>query len=123
VARTPSVPSLTNLSWLDDLSLEQLAKVIEAAQAQHERKREEVRDQLRQEVMEKVRLLGLDPEDLFAIHKRRGNRSSVNARSTVKPKYRDNRDPTQTWSGRGRLPRWLHERVKAGENKDDYLIQ
>jgi H-NS histone family len=67
-------------------------------------------------VIEKVRLLGIDPEELLAAKGR-------TKRSAVKPKYRDKRDPTQTWSGRGRPPRWLHERINAGENNDDYLIQ
>jgi DNA-binding protein H-NS len=116
VARTPAAPSLTNLSWLEELSLEQLNKLISSAQAQLERKRDEVRDQLRQEVIDKVRLLGIDPEELFATKGRM-------KRSDVKPKYRDTRDPKQTWSGRGRPPRWLQERMDAGENKDDYLIR
>jgi DNA-binding protein H-NS len=116
VARTPAAPSLTNLSWLEDLSLEQLTTLISAAQAQLERKRDEVRDQLRKEVMEKVQLLGIDPEELFSTKGRM-------KRSEVKPKYRDKRDPTQTWSGRGRPPRWMQERINAGENKDDYLIR
>jgi DNA-binding protein H-NS len=114
VARTPAVPSLTNLSWPEELTLEQLTTLIKAAQAQHEQKREEVREQLREEVLEKVRLLGIDPAELFATDKRR---------SQVKPKYRDPGKPENTWSGRGRMPRWLQERVDAGEDKDDYLIR
>jgi DNA-binding protein H-NS len=118
VARTPSAPSLSNLSWLEDLSLEQLTKLMTAAQAQLDVKRDEAKDQLRREVLEKARLLGVDPTDLLPSPKARGG-----ARGDVKPKYRDTRDPTQTWSGRGRMPKWLQERIKAGESKDDYLIR
>jgi hypothetical protein len=34
------------------------------------------------------------------------------------------RDPTtnQTWSGRGRMPNWLKQKLEAGENSDDYLV-
>jgi DNA-binding protein H-NS len=120
VARSPSPPSLSNLSWLDDLSLEQLTTLITAAQGKLQAKRDEALEQLRRELLEKAQLLGVGPSDLLG--NRRG-RKSVNPRSTVKPKYRDTRDPTQTWSGRGRAPRWLQERLKAGENKDDYLIR
>jgi DNA-binding protein H-NS len=113
VAKRPA-PSLTDLSWLEDLSFEQLTTLIAAAEDQLASKRDEAREQLRQEVLEKVRQLGIDPAELFASEKRR---------SQVKPKYRDKRNPTQTWSGRGRPPRWLQERINAGEDKDDYLIR
>jgi DNA-binding protein H-NS len=118
MARTATARSLTNLSWLEDLSFEQLNKLISAAQAQLASKRQEAKDQLRRELVAKAQLLGVHPSELLPAQRPRG--TSV---GKVKPKYRDPRDPTQTWSGRGRLPRWLQERVKAGENKDDYLIR
>jgi DNA-binding protein H-NS len=117
MARASPPPTLKDLSWLEELTFEQLAKLADAIQNQLNAKRREAREQLRQEVMEKVRLLGIDPAELFAFQKGRINRSQV------KPKYRDTRDPTQTWSGRGRTPKWLQERIAAGENKDVYLIR
>lgn len=38
----------------------------------------------------------------------------------VKVKYRDPKSG-ETWSGRGRMARWLSEKVKAGEKQDKYL--
>ena len=38
----------------------------------------------------------------------------------VKVKYRDPKSG-DTWSGRGRMARWLAEKVKAGEKQDKYL--
>lgn len=43
--------------------------------------------------------------------------------STVEPKYRDPENPSLTWTGRGRMPKWLQERVDAGGNKDDFKIE
>ena len=117
MARASLSPSLKDLSWLEELTFEQLAKLRDAVQTHVEAKRVEVRDQLREELIEKARELGIDPTDLLP-----GRKSRV-SRSEVKPKYRDTRDPTQTWSGRGRPPRWLQQRIAAGENKDDYLIR
>ena len=34
-------------------------------------------------------------------------------------KYRNPDDPSQTWSGRGRRPRWLTEALEAGRKLDD----
>jgi DNA-binding protein H-NS len=118
MARSPAPPALKDLSWLDELSMEQLVKLGEGIQNRISAKREEAKEDLRAEIIEKARLLGLDPAELIG----RPYRPRMN-RSEVKPKYRDTRDPTQTWSGRGRTPRWLQERINAGENKEDYLIR
>lgn len=38
------------------------------------------------------------------------------------PKYRNPEDPTQTWSGRGRKPRWINEAEAAGRPISDFEI-
>jgi DNA-binding protein H-NS len=40
----------------------------------------------------------------------------------VRPKYRNPKDPAETWSGRGKLPRWLAPQLGAGRRLDDFLI-
>lgn len=37
-------------------------------------------------------------------------------------KYRNPTDPTQTWSGRGRKPFWVHEALSAGYDITDLEI-
>lgn len=37
-------------------------------------------------------------------------------------KYRDPDNPANVWSGRGRLARWLQEKVDAGHNKETYRV-
>ena len=41
---------------------------------------------------------------------------------TVAPKYANPDDPTMTWSGRGRKPRWIVEHLENGKTLDDMLI-
>lgn len=41
----------------------------------------------------------------------------------VLPKYRNPSDPSETWAGRGKQPRWLVSQIKAGKKIDDFLIQ
>lgn len=44
-------------------------------------------------------------------------------RGAVPIKYRDPKNPENTWTGRGRMPRWLVAATKArGVKKDDFLI-
>jgi DNA-binding protein H-NS len=40
----------------------------------------------------------------------------------VFPKYQNPSDPNETWSGRGKQPRWLVAALKAGGKVDDYRI-
>lgn len=48
---------------------------------------------------------------------------SRDKRSTVAVKYRDPNNPENTWTGRGRMPRWLAEAIATGgASKDDYLV-
>ena len=40
----------------------------------------------------------------------------------VRPKYSNPKNPAETWSGRGRLPRWLRPQLRGGRKLDDFLI-
>jgi DNA-binding protein H-NS len=37
-------------------------------------------------------------------------------------KYRNPKDPAQTWTGRGRKPNWLIDAVKKGGKLDSYSV-
>ena len=41
----------------------------------------------------------------------------------VFPKFFNPEDPSQTWAGRGKQPRWLIEQLKSGRHVDDFRIQ
>lgn len=43
-------------------------------------------------------------------------------RRVYPPKYRDPENPQLTWSGRGRRPEWVKERLDSGMTLDDCLI-
>lgn len=40
----------------------------------------------------------------------------------VRPKYCNPKNPAETWSGRGRLPRWLRPQLQGDRKLDDFLI-
>jgi DNA-binding protein H-NS len=40
----------------------------------------------------------------------------------VHPKYRNPERPTETWSGRGKQPRWVAAHLGSGKKFDDLLI-
>jgi DNA-binding protein H-NS len=37
-------------------------------------------------------------------------------------KYRNPKNPTETWSGRGKQPRWLTPQLRSGKILDDFRI-
>jgi DNA-binding protein H-NS len=41
----------------------------------------------------------------------------------VSPKYRNPERPSETWSGRGKQPRWLVAHLKSGRRIDDFAIR
>jgi len=40
----------------------------------------------------------------------------------TRPKYANPANKAETWSGRGRRPRWFDEAIKAGKSADDMAI-
>lgn len=41
----------------------------------------------------------------------------------VPPKYRNPANPSETWTGRGKQPRWLAAYTSAGRSADEFLIK
>lgn len=48
---------------------------------------------------------------------------SKNAGKSVAPKYRNPANPSETWAGRGKQPRWLAAYTDAGRKLDEFLIK
>lgn len=65
--------------------------------------------------------LGL-PDVRIALNSQRGRKSSLKGRK-VKPKYRNPRNRSETWAGRGRTPLWMAALIKKGKKRDDFLIK
>jgi DNA-binding protein H-NS len=71
---------------------------------------------LRQRVVDLVKEHGLDVRDLFG-------RGGGKGKGSVAAKYRDPKNPENTWTGRGRMPRWMAAATKGGKaKKEDFLI-
>jgi DNA-binding protein H-NS len=44
-------------------------------------------------------------------------------RGPVAPKYRNPKDPSQTWAGRGLQPLWMRDAIKSGKKLNSFLIK
>jgi DNA-binding protein H-NS len=61
----------------------------------------------------------------LARHDPRETRTSARARGALRPvapKYRNPKDPSQTWAGRGLQPLWLRDALKSGKRIESFLI-
>jgi DNA-binding protein H-NS len=73
------------------------------------------RDELRQRILAMVKEHGFEMSDLFG----KGRKGT----GSVAVKYRDPKNPENTWSGRGRMPRWMVAATKGGKAKrEDFLV-
>ena len=104
---------MAKINGLDKLSYGELAEVRNRVDRLMVEKRNSARDELRQKVTALVKEHGLSVQDLFG----RGRKGAVAV------KYRDPKNPQNTWTGRGRMPRWLTAAMKGGKaKKENFLI-
>lgn len=104
-----------------NLNHAQLSDLIRRAKARQEELAKERAVKLREKISAMVRAEGLAIEDVFGGSRRR-NAGGGGARRKVKPKYRNPADPSQTWAGRGKRPRWFNAALSAGKKEKDLLI-
>ena len=51
-----------------------------------------------------------------------GKAAAQGPRRKAAQKYRNPEDPSETWSGRGRPPRWVQAALAEGQSLDDFAI-
>jgi DNA-binding protein H-NS len=60
---------------------------------------------------------------LVRLHERTENKSTARRPyPKVQPKYGNPERPLETWSGRGKQPRWVASQLGAGKTVDELLI-
>ena len=99
---------------LDDMSYGEL-KQMEARIARLKvEKQNTERAELRERIVAMVKEHGFELSDIFG----KGRKG----KGSVAVKYRDPQNPENTWTGRGRMPRWLVAATKGGKAKrEDFL--
>lgn len=105
---------MTDLSGMTAQELEKLAK---DARELAIKKKEEEKQRLRADLAKRIRDAGFTIEEIFP----RSETASKKTR-TSEVKYRDPADPSRTWSGRGRKPRWLVDAEAAGRSLKDFAV-
>ncbi len=58
----------------------------------------------------------------FSLAELTGGAASPKRRAAVSAKYANPSDKSDTWSGRGRRPRWFEAALKSGKSPEDLVI-
>jgi|SRR5262245_48420621 DNA-binding protein H-NS len=99
---------------LDSMSFAELAQMQARIERLKIEKQNSERNELRQRIIAMAKEHGFEISDLFG--------KGRNGKGSVAVKYRDPHNPENTWTGRGRMPRWLVAATKGGKAKrEDFL--
>jgi DNA-binding protein H-NS len=103
---------------LEKLEPEEILRLIsrchEELDARQSRRIEEVQEQ----VAELARSVNMTPEEIV-MHMQRGKKPGAN---NSKIAYRNPQNPSQTWAGRGKRPKWLNEKLEEGALLQDFRV-
>jgi DNA-binding protein H-NS len=104
---------MAKFNSLDKMSYAELVRVeMQVARLKIEKQNSE-RAEIRQKAIAMAKAYGFELDELFG----KGGKGKVSV------KYRDPKNPENTWTGRGRMPRWLAAAIKGGKaKKEDFLI-
>jgi DNA-binding protein H-NS len=107
--------AMARSSEVDKMSFAELTEMEAQIQRLKVEKHNTERVALRQKLTDEAKKQGYSIQELFG----RGRKG----KGTVAVKYRDPKNPSNTWTGRGRMPRWMAAATKGGKaKKDDFLL-
>jgi DNA-binding protein H-NS len=106
---------MARISGLEKMSYAELSQLRSQVDRLMAEKQTSERSALRQKMADLAREHGLSLDEVLG----KGRKG----KGSVAPKYRDPKNPQNTWTGRGRMPRWMVAAVKGNKAKrEDFLI-
>ena len=106
---------MARINGLEKMSYGELANMELEIERLKIAKQNESRVALREQMTAMAKAAGFDIHELFSKRKGKG---------TVAVKYRDPKNPENTWTGRGRMPRWMAAATKGNKaRKEDFLVK
>lgn len=102
---------MAKITGIQKASYKELVEARDAIDATLSKRRAEVK----RKIAELATGSGFEITELFG--GKRGGRKAASG-----PKYRNSKDTSQTWTGRGRKPNWLVEAVKQGAKLQSFEV-
>ena len=104
---------------ISNLSVEELRRLTVQAEALIESKKDQEIEDAYNSVMQIAKTVGLTLEELIEYGT---NKRKKTTRKAVEPRYRNTENSAETWTGRGKQPRWLVAQLEKGAKLEDFLI-
>ena len=104
---------------ISNLSVEQLKRLQEEAEALKKKKKDQAVEDAYNQILAIAENAGLSIEQIleFGASKRKKN-----VRKAVEPCDSNKAKAHETWTGRGKQPRWLVAELEKGAKLEDFLI-
>lgn len=104
---------------ISSLSVEDLKRLQAEAQTLIASKKDQAIEDAYQQILAIADKVGLTIEQLLEFGATKRKKST---RKSVEPRYRSKQNPVDTWTGRGKQPRWLVAELENGAKLEDFLI-
>ena len=105
---------MARMSGLEKMSYAELSELRSQVERLMVEKQNSEKLALRQQMADLAKDHGISLDEVLGKRKGKGS---------VAAKYRDPRNPENTWTGRGRMPRWMAAATKGSKaKKEDFLI-
>lgn len=111
---------MTKLNGLGSMSYAQLLELRNRVDAALVAAKAAEKQELRAKIEALAAKSGLTLSDLLDTKSGPGNSKLKGSKVAVK--YRNPKDAAQTWSGRGRQPKWLVAALKKGQKIESFLV-
>lgn len=69
-----------------------------------------------------IKEYNLSQKEVFGTKVRKGKAAGATGQKKERPAKFKDPESGQTWSGRGRMPKWISEAVKQGKSKEEFAI-
>ena len=104
---------------ISKLSVEELKRLQVEAEALIVSKKDQAIEDAYDQIVAIADGLGFSIEELLELGEQNRKKTT---RKAVEPRYRNKNNPADTWTGRGKQPRWLVAELEKGAKLEDFLI-
>ena len=104
---------------ISKLSVEELRRLTVEAEALIESKKDQEIEDAYTNILNIAASVGLSLEQFVEYGAQKRKKTT---RKAVEPRYRSKANPEDTWTGRGKQPRWLVAELEKGAKLEDFII-
>ena len=104
---------------ISELSVEELKRLQVEAEALIVSKKDQAIEDAYDQIVAIADGLGFSIEELLELGEQKRKKTT---RKAIEPRYRNKNNPADTWTGRGKQPRWLVAELEKGAKLEDFLI-